>query len=231
MGEENDLERRKNGSLHRGIGSVQRLLDSFPMRKNAELREFVRDSKIQERDLPADDPLAEVFALTRKLLSKTAGILNFRLLKDDDFLESGLGEGPLPPALLHSPRPLEKKIYSVHAGSPGAFDSLDYLPLWFPENKQTSSQSRTLVQGAEAQTATRRQNRQWCVPSPRGSYAGCCPRGRFLDAHEGVALVPAFLCGTPGKRSKGTFTRRILAARIGPTLGSTGEFIPIFERQ
>jgi len=92
MGDESHLERRKNGSIHWGIGSVQRLLDSFPMRKNAELREFVRDSKIQERDLPADDPLAEVFALTRKLLSKTAGILNFRLLKDDDLLESALGK-------------------------------------------------------------------------------------------------------------------------------------------
>ena len=92
MGDESHLERRKNGSIHWGVGSVQRLLDSFPMRKNAELREFVRDSKIQERDLPADDPLAEVFALTRKLLSKTAGILNFRLLKDDDLLESALGK-------------------------------------------------------------------------------------------------------------------------------------------
>lgn len=92
MGEEKDLERRKNGPIHRGIGSVQRLLDSFPMRKNAELSEFVRDSKIQERDLPADDPLAEVFALTRKFLSKTTGILNFRLLKDDDLLESALGK-------------------------------------------------------------------------------------------------------------------------------------------
>jgi len=62
------------------------------MRKNAELREFVRDSEIQERDHPADEPLAEVFALTRKLLSKTAGILNFRMLKDDDFLGRALEE-------------------------------------------------------------------------------------------------------------------------------------------
>jgi hypothetical protein len=92
MGEEDDLERRKNGPLHRGIGSVQRLLDSFPMRKNAELREFVRYSRPQEKDHPEDEPLAEVFALTRKLLSKTAGILNFRLLKDDDLLESALGK-------------------------------------------------------------------------------------------------------------------------------------------
>jgi hypothetical protein len=92
MGEDNDLERRKNGPIHRGIGSVQRLLDSFPMRKNAELSEFVRYSEIQERNHPADDHLAEVFALTRKLLSKTAGILNFRLLKEDDFLETALEE-------------------------------------------------------------------------------------------------------------------------------------------
>jgi hypothetical protein len=90
MGEENDLERRKNGPIHRGIGSVQRLLDSFPMRKNAELREFVRHSEIQERNHPENEPLAEVFALTRKLLSKTAGILNFRMLKEDDFLEEAL---------------------------------------------------------------------------------------------------------------------------------------------
>jgi hypothetical protein len=92
MGEEKDLERRENGSIHRGIGSVQRLLNSFPMRKNAELREFVRYSKTQEKDHPEDEPLAEVFALTRKLLSKTAGILNFRLLKQDDFLETALEE-------------------------------------------------------------------------------------------------------------------------------------------
>ena len=90
MGEENDLERRKNGPLHRGVESVQRLLDSFPMRKNAELREFVRYSRGPERDQPEEEPLAEVFALTRKLLSKTAGILNFRVLRDDDFLERAL---------------------------------------------------------------------------------------------------------------------------------------------
>jgi len=90
MGEESHLERSKNGPIHRGIGSIQRLLDSFPMRKNAELREFVRYSRAPERDQPEDEPLAEVFALTRKLLSKTAGILNFRVLRDDDFLERAL---------------------------------------------------------------------------------------------------------------------------------------------
>jgi hypothetical protein len=90
MGEESLLERRKDGPIHRGIGSVQRLLDSFPMRKNAELREFVRYSKTPERDHPEDEPLAEVFALTRKLLSKTAGILNLRLLKNDDWLGKAL---------------------------------------------------------------------------------------------------------------------------------------------
>ncbi len=90
MGEESHLERWKNGPIHRGIGSVQRLLDSFPMRKNAELREFVRYSRTLERDQPEDEPLAEVFALTRKLLSKTAGILNFRLLKDEDWLGKAL---------------------------------------------------------------------------------------------------------------------------------------------
>jgi len=92
MGEGKVLERRENGPLHRGIGAVQRLLDSFPMRKNAELREFVRYSETREQDHPEDEPLAEVFALTRKLLSKTAGILNFRLLREDDFLETALEE-------------------------------------------------------------------------------------------------------------------------------------------
>ena len=92
MGEEKVLERTKNTPIHRGISSVQRLLDSFPMRKNAELREFVEYSKTQEKDHPEDKPLEEVFALTRKLLSKTAGILNFRLLKKDDFLETALEE-------------------------------------------------------------------------------------------------------------------------------------------
>jgi hypothetical protein len=90
MGEGSLLERRKDGPIHRGIGSVQRLLDSFPMRKNAELREFVRYSRTPERDHPEDEPLDEVFALTRKLLSKTAGILNFRLLKNDDWLGKAL---------------------------------------------------------------------------------------------------------------------------------------------
>jgi hypothetical protein len=90
MVERSLLERRKDGPIHRGIGSVQRLLDSFPMRKNAELREFVRYSKTPERDHPEDEPLAEVFALTRKLLSKPAGILNFRLLRNDDWLRKAL---------------------------------------------------------------------------------------------------------------------------------------------
>jgi hypothetical protein len=39
--------------------------------------------------------------------------------------------------------------------------------------------------------------------------------------------LAGFLCGNPGMRREWAFSRRILAAGVGPTLGSTWEFIPI----
>jgi len=65
MAEKSDWEEYKTPPLCRANGSVQRLLDSFPIRKNAELKEFVRDSKTREKGHPSYDPMAEVFALTR----------------------------------------------------------------------------------------------------------------------------------------------------------------------
>jgi hypothetical protein len=45
----------------------------------------------------------------------------------------------------------------------------------------------------------------------------------FFGAYEGVAFVSTFLCGTQGMRLKEAFPRRVLAAHIGPGLGSTWE--------
>ncbi len=50
---------------------------------------------------------------------------------------------------------------------------------------------------------------------------------RPYKSYEGVAFGPGFLCGTAGIWCKRGFARRILAARIRPTLGSTCNFWPI----
>jgi hypothetical protein len=70
--------------------AVQRLLDSFPIRKNAELTEYVRHPEFPEPEDQAADQMGEVFALTKKILSKALGPLNFRLIRDDDLLERAL---------------------------------------------------------------------------------------------------------------------------------------------
>jgi hypothetical protein len=89
---ENDLPKGGNGSAFPKISTDQRLLNSFPGRKNAELRECSRSSEAAKPDNGAEDQIAVVFFLTRKLLSKTAEPLDTRLIRDDDRLERALGK-------------------------------------------------------------------------------------------------------------------------------------------
>jgi hypothetical protein len=53
----------------------------------------------------------------------------------------------------------------------------------------------------------------------------------FRVLYEGVAPLAGFLCGNPGMRREWAFSRRILAAGIALTLGSTWGLIHIFGTQ
>lgn len=81
-----------NRSTFPKVPADQKLLNSFPGRKNAELRECSRRSEVPKPGLEAEEQMAVVFFLTRKLLSKTATPLDNRLIRDDDRLERALGE-------------------------------------------------------------------------------------------------------------------------------------------
>jgi hypothetical protein len=70
----------------------QKLLNSFSGRKNAELREYSRGSEVPKPDHGAEDQIAEVFSLTRRLLSKTEPPLDSRLIRDEVRLEKALGK-------------------------------------------------------------------------------------------------------------------------------------------
>jgi len=87
-----DLPEGGNRSGFAKISTDQKLLNSFPGRKHAELREFSRGSEVPKPDNGAEDQIAVVFFLTRKLLSKTAAPLDTRLIRDDDRLERALGK-------------------------------------------------------------------------------------------------------------------------------------------
>jgi hypothetical protein len=50
---------------------------------------------------------------------------------------------------------------------------------------------------------------------------------RPYGSYEGVAFGPAFLCGIPWIAAEGGFYPPILAAPIGPSLGSTWRFFRI----
>jgi len=89
---ESDLPEWGNPLGFPKIPADQKLLNSFPGRKNAELRECSRDSEVPEPDHGAEDQIAVVFFLTRKLLSKTAGPLDSRLIRDDNRLARALGK-------------------------------------------------------------------------------------------------------------------------------------------
>ena len=70
----------------------QRLLNSFLERKNAELKECSRDSEPAKPDNGAEDQIAVVFFLTKKLLSKTEAPLDARFIRDGVRLEKALGK-------------------------------------------------------------------------------------------------------------------------------------------
>lgn len=89
---EGDLPEGGNRSGFPEISTDQKLLNSFPGRKHAELRECSRDSEVPKVDNRAEDQIAVVFFLTRKLLSKTAAPLDSRLIRDDVRLERALGK-------------------------------------------------------------------------------------------------------------------------------------------
>ena len=89
---ESDLPEGGNRSAFPKIPPDQKLLNSFPGRKNAELRECSRGFEVPKPDNGAEDQIAVVFFLTRKLLSKTAPPLDTRLIRDDDRLERALGK-------------------------------------------------------------------------------------------------------------------------------------------
>ena len=89
---ESDLPEWENRSGFPKISTDQKLLNSFPGRKNAELRECSRGSEVPKPDHRAEDQIAVVFSLTRTLLSKTAAPLDARLIRNDDWLERALGK-------------------------------------------------------------------------------------------------------------------------------------------
>jgi hypothetical protein len=91
-GDESGPPEMGNRSAFPKVPADQRLLNSFPGRKNAELRECSRRSEVPNLGLEAEEQMAVVFFLTRKLLSKTATPLDNRLIRDDDRLERALGE-------------------------------------------------------------------------------------------------------------------------------------------
>ncbi len=84
------LQEGGNQATFPKIPTDQRLLNSFPERKNAELREYSRDAEVPKQGLEAEQQMAVVFFLTRKLLSKTAAPLDYRLIRDDNRLERAL---------------------------------------------------------------------------------------------------------------------------------------------
>jgi hypothetical protein len=87
---ESDLPAWENRSGFPKISTDQKLLNSFPRRKNAELRECSRGSEVPKPDHGAEDHIAVVFSLTRTLLAKTAAPLDARLIRNDDWLEKAL---------------------------------------------------------------------------------------------------------------------------------------------
>jgi hypothetical protein len=89
---ESDLPEWGNRSGFPKIPTDQRFLNSFPERKKAELRECSRGSEGLKPDHGAEDQIAVVFSLTRRLLSKTEPPLDSRLIRDEDRLERALGK-------------------------------------------------------------------------------------------------------------------------------------------
>ncbi len=98
------------------------------------------------------------------------------------------------------------------------------LPASCAANKRPNSIPSARSRGSDRCAC---QNRRWFLRSSRGFYSGWCQRGCLPSPYEGITSMPAFLCGISGMRWQRGFSRRILAARIRPPLGSTCNFMPI----
>jgi hypothetical protein len=104
-------ERGKGAGIREGGNGIglptfadKRLLESFPVRKNAELKEYFKKSEISDLPDEIEDRLNEIFALTRSLLRSTVGPLNTGFIQNDVLLEKALwkvhGLLPLPMRLI-----------------------------------------------------------------------------------------------------------------------------------
>jgi len=87
---ETDLGEFEDGAARRERSAVQKLLDSFPIRKNVEWNEYFRRAGICDLQDHAEHPMEEIFVLTKKILSKILGPLDFRVIRDVELLESAL---------------------------------------------------------------------------------------------------------------------------------------------
>lgn len=93
-GQENEGDNggRENSLDPRGIFVNQKLLESFPRRKNAELKEFYGSSPKSAFSDGWEEHFDELFALTRRLLRNTAKPLSRGLIRDDLYLGKALSE-------------------------------------------------------------------------------------------------------------------------------------------
>jgi hypothetical protein len=85
-----DLPDEKPAPVPRGISLDRKLLDSFLALKNAELKEYFRRPELSEPRDQGQAQMGEIFAFTKKILSRILGPLDFRLIRDDDLLERAL---------------------------------------------------------------------------------------------------------------------------------------------
>ncbi len=93
-----DRENSRKEPVHRRLPPDLQLLESFRVRKNIEWKEDWKRSEISDSPIDPDGQVAEVFALTKKLLQKTLGPLDENIVEDDSLLEKALREvhGRLP---------------------------------------------------------------------------------------------------------------------------------------
>lgn len=87
---ETGLREDGNGLAYQSTMANKKLLESFTIRKIAELKECSRYSEISSFPDGVEDPLKEIFALTRRLLRSTVGPLNTAFIQNDLLLEKAL---------------------------------------------------------------------------------------------------------------------------------------------
>ena len=81
------------GMYSNGAATLTRnFLESFRVRKKAECTEDWRRCEGRRDPVKRGNPIAEVFALTRDLLSRAFGPLNPDFVENDDLLEEALEE-------------------------------------------------------------------------------------------------------------------------------------------